>query len=225
MGRPPKNVEDQKETSPVPGENQGSPALEELTRHNQALTEQLKEMQKQLSALQQAAPPSVVAAHPEEMVELTYLAPVSPNNVLSLGDYGTLNGIGGFIEVPRKEFGGKFLTPTVRGLLESRRLLVCSGLTQEERRRYHVDYREGELLDMEAFDRLLDMELTPLKQLFSALCPEHQHFTAVRFISAFEKGDNRVSWEKVTALNELSRAADPNGMFRPIVEKLGQQAI
>lgn len=156
------------------------------------------------------------------VVELTFLASVSPNNVCSLGDYGSLNGVGGYIEIPRKEFGGKFMTPVVRSLLQDRSLIVCSGLSEEERKRYGVDYREGELLDMSAFDRLLDMPPAELTKLFSKLCPEHKEFAATRFITAYEKGDNRVSREKIEPLNDLSREINPKGMFRPILDGMNK---
>lgn len=155
-------------------------------------------------------------------VELTFLASVSPNNVCSLGDYGSLNGVGGYIEIPRKEFGGRFMTPVVRSLLKDRSLIVCSGLSAEERKRYGVDYREGELLDMSAFDRLLDMPPAELTKLFSKLCPEHKEFAATRFITAYEKGDNRVSREKIEPLNDLSKEINPKGMFRPILEGMNK---
>lgn len=156
------------------------------------------------------------------VVELTFLASVSPNNVCSLGDYGSLNGVGGYIEIPRKEFGGKFMTPVVRSLLKDRSLIVCSGLSEEERKRYGVDYREGELLDMSAFDRLLDMPPAALTKLFTKLCPEHKEFAATRFITAYEKGDNRVSREKIEPLNDISREINPKGMFRPILEDMNK---
>lgn len=156
------------------------------------------------------------------VVELTFLASVSPNNVCYLGDYGSLNGVGGYIEIPRKEFGGKFMTPVVRSLLRDRSLIVCSGLSEEERKRYGVDYREGELLDMSAFDRLLDMPLAELTRLFSKLCPEHKEFAATRFITAYEKGDNRVSREKIEPLNDISKDINPKGMFRPILDGMNK---
>lgn len=156
------------------------------------------------------------------VVELTFLASVSPNNVCSLGDYGSLNGVGGYIEIPRKEFGGKFMTPVVRSLLQDRSLIVCSGLSEEERKRYGVDYREGELLDMSAFDRLLDMPPAELTKLFSKLCPEHKEFAVTRFITAYEKGDNRVSREKIEPLNDISKEINPKGMFRPVLEGMNK---
>ena len=71
----------------------------------------------------------------DSVVELTFIAAVSPDNVTSLGEYGSLNGVGGYIEIPRKEFGGKFMTPVVRSLLRDRSLIVCSGLNEAERKR------------------------------------------------------------------------------------------
>lgn len=162
------------------------------------------------------------AAPADGVVELTFLASVSPNNVCSLGDYGSLNGVGGYIEIPRKEFGGRFMTPVVRSLLQDRSLIVCSGLSAEERKRYGVDYREGELLDMSAFDRLLDMPPAELTKLFAKLCPEHKEFAATRFITAYEKGDNRVSREKIEPLNDISKEINPKGMFRPILDGMNK---
>ncbi len=163
------------------------------------------------------------AAQVDGVVELTFIAAVSPDNVTSLGDYGSLNGVGGYIEIPRKEFGGKFMTPVVRSLLRDRSLIVCSGLNEAERKRYGVDYREGELLDMDAFDRLLDMGLATLTTLFRKLCPEHKAFAATRFITAYEKGDNRISREKIEPLNDISKEIDSSGMFKPILKGMNQE--
>lgn len=191
----------------------------DLAAQNKMLMERLAKMQAEIESMKQNGG-KVVMAKPEETVELTYISAVSPNNVLSLGDYGVLNGVGGFIEVPRKEFGGKFLTPEVRGLLNARRLIVLNGLTEDERKRYGVDYKDGELLDMQMFDRLLDMPLDRLKEIFTKLCPEHRQVVATRFISAYQKCDNRISREKVEPLNNLSKVpgkAKDKGMFYPIL--------
>lgn len=191
----------------------------DLAAQNKMLMERLAKMQAEIESMKQTGG-KVVMAKPEENVELTYIAAVSPNNVLSLGDYGVLNGVGGFIEVPRKEFGGKFLTPEVRGLLNARRLIMLNGLTEDERKRYGVDYKDGELLDMQMFDRLLDMPLDRLKEIFTKLCPEHRQVVATRFISAYQKCDNRISREKVEPLNDLSKVpgkAEDKGMFYPIL--------
>lgn len=181
---------------------------------------ELEALRRRVAELEAAA--RKTAAPADGVVELTFLASVSPNNVCSLGDYGSLNGVGGYLEIPRKEFGSKFMIPVVRSLLQDRSLIVCSGLSEEERKRYGVDYQEGELLDMSAFDRLLDMPPAELTKLFTKLCPEHKEFAATRFITAYEKGDNRVSREKIEPLNDISKEINPKGMFRPILEGMNK---
>lgn len=204
------DVEETGNTDPVESAAHSGPAPES----------EIEALRRRVAELEAAA--RKPAAPGNGVVELTFLASVSPNNVCSLGDYGSLNGAGGYIEIPRKEFGGKFMTPVVRSLLKDRSLIVCSGLSEEERKRYGVDYREGELLDMSAFDRLLDMPPAELTRLFTKLCPEHKEFAATRFITAYEKGDNRVSREKIEPLNDISKEINPKGMFRPILEGMNK---
>ena len=65
---------------------QSQPTETELLRQqNEALAKQLEAMQKQIEAMQKNPGSTVVMAKPEETVELTYIAAVSPTNVLSLG--------------------------------------------------------------------------------------------------------------------------------------------
>lgn len=199
---------------------QGPEGEHSVSRRNPEELEELETLRRRVAQLEAAARQKPVQS--DGVVELTFLASVSPNNVCALGEYGSLNGVGGFIEVPRKEFGGKFMTPVVRSLLRDRSLIVCSGLTAKERRRYGVDYREGELLDMDAFDRLLDMPLDVLTTLFRKLCPEHRSFAATRFITAYENADNRISREKIEPLNDISKENDAKGLFRPILEEMNK---
>ena len=58
--------------------------------------------------------------------------------------------------------------------------------------------------------------------LFGKLCPEHRQFAATRFITAYEKGDNRISREKVEPLNDISKETDPKGMFRPVLDGMNR---
>ena len=47
---------------------------------------------------------------------------------------------------------------------------------------------------------------------------------AKMFLSAyFEKGDNRITAEKVKSLNEISKENDKDGMFKPILEDMGDR--
>ena len=164
----------------------------------------------------EAAQPVRIAAA-EETVTVGYLAAVSNKSVLELPGYGTLRP-GGYIEVPKREFGNKFMSNLVRKRIDNRHLIVMSGLTQEERRRWNCDYRAGEVLDERTFDRLLELPTPELAAIFEKLCPEHQRFVACRMITAKEKGDNRISMEKARRINELSKASDPAGMLKPVLE-------
>lgn len=165
---------------------------------------------------------AVVPAAPQDMVTLIYLAEVSPESELNLPNYGTLR-MGSYLEVPKKEFGNKFMSSLARKLLEKRHLIVMSGLSEDERRRWNCDYRPGEVLDERTFDKLLDYPLDKLCEIFEKLCPEHQRFVATRLITAKERNDNRVSIEKAKRLNELSKANDPEGMLKPVLEAYGKE--
>ena len=164
------------------------------------------------------------AGERDGMVTVAYIAEVSRENVLRLPEYGSMNP-NSYLEVPKKEFGGKFMSPLVRKLLEKRHLLVTDGLTDEERERWGVKYREGEVLTQRAFDRMLDYSPEQLELMFPALCPEHQKFVCRRFLTAAEQGDARVTREKAKTLNDLSKAQFPDGLLRPVLEKFGEKEL
>ncbi len=186
---------------------------------------EISALKAELDALKsQMAAPNVVLAKPEEMVKLACIDTISSRNVLTLGDFGTLNSTGGCIEISRKDFGGRFMTESVQKLLQKRRLIVLDGLSEDERHRYGVDYQKGETLDMQMLDRLLDIDIKALKKIFSALCPEHKKLVATRFYTLLEKGDNRVSRERVELLNEVSKQSG-QALFTPILQKLNADCI
>lgn len=210
-------TEDDAVTNRVGTEQQSSPVSME------SLYAEIEKLKAQLAAKDNSTNHS---GNPmNDMVELMYLSNVANDNVLDLGDFGTLNGVGGMIDVPRKDFGGKFMTPFVRKLIQKRRLIVLNGLTREERQRYGVLYSDGETLDIQTFDKLLDLQLPKLEQVFSRLCSDHQQIAATRFITAYERGDNRVSRDKISRMNELSKANFPDGLFRSTIEKMNRNEL
>lgn len=153
----------------------------------------------------------------DEMVTIAYLAEVSPESELVLPGYGSMRPQS-YIEVPKKEFGNKFMSTLVRKLIDKRHLIVLDGLTKDERERWNCDYKDGEVLDERTFDKMLDYPTPQLAEIFEKLCPEHQRFVARRMITAKEKGDNRISVSKAKAINDLSKRNDPNGMLKPVME-------
>lgn len=159
----------------------------------------------------------------EEYVTLLYIGAIADGTVVSLGKLGQINKAGATRDIPKKEFL-QGMTYSIEKMLESRALIVVNGLTQEERERYGLDYKEGELLTQEAFYKLLNYSDSEITSVFRKLCVEHRRVVAKMFLSAyFEKGDNRITAEKIKSLNEISKENDKDGMFKPILEDMGDR--
>lgn len=160
----------------------------------------------------------------DEIVRLYFMNVCNKDNAAELPGYGVVRP-GQYLEIPKKEFGGKFMSAQARKFIDKRRLLVLDGLNEEERRRWNCDYKRGETLTENAFDRLLDMPMSEIVGLFKALCVEHKEFVA-RFIftkvaEAKEKKmpvDNRISLQLVRELNEASKVDKADGMLTRTVE-------
>ncbi len=162
--------------------------------------------------------------HKEEYVTLLYIGAIADGTVVSLGEkLGQINKAGATRDIPKRDFL-QGTTYTVERMLEERSLIVVNGLTKEERERFGVDYKEGELLTQEAFYKLLNYSDSEITDIFRKLCVDHRRVVAKLFLSAyFEKGDNRITAEKVKSLNEISKENDKDGMFKPILEDMGDR--
>lgn len=174
------------------------------------------------TALANLKPANTVSA--DEMVTVIYLDEVAAESILEIEGYGVMRP-GESLDVPKKEFGNKFMSNKVRKLLERRKLIVTNGLDADERHRWNVDYESGSVMDRQVFDKMLDYDVDKICGIFRLLCKEHQTTVAQRFATAYfpENGgmpDNRISIEKVKALNNISKATDPNGMFTAILKKM-----
>jgi len=174
------------------------------------------------TALANVKPTNTVGA--DEMVTIIYLDEVAPTSVLEIEGYGVMRP-GESLDVPKREFGNKFMSNKVRKLLERRKLIVTNGLDEDERHRWNVDYEAGSVMDRQVFDKMLDYDTEKICGIFRLLCKEHRITVAQRFATAYfpENGgvpDNRISIEKVKALNNISKSADPNGMFTTILKKM-----
>lgn len=234
MARPRKNAEKPKKAAPVAAE-ETTPIVEEKPVEAEktasaddvaALMAKIRELE---TALANKEPVRVYANPNDERVTILYMDECASDNVLQLPNYGTITP-GGFIEIPKGEFTSSFMSLLARKLLERRKLIVLNGLTEDERIRWKVNYKAGEVLDMEAFDRMLDFDTEDIVRIFKALCVEHKRFVASRFMAAYfpEDGaphDNRISFEKAKALNEASREVDPNGMFTRIVDAAVKELV
>lgn len=188
-------------------------------------------LQQQIEALKaqigtQSADPAQTKQ--EEVVILYYVPACSPDNEANLGDYGVVRP-GQYIEIPKNEFG-RFMSPQARKFVEKRRLLILSGLNEEERCRWNCDYHPGETLTENAFDNLLDLSEAKIADLFRALCTEHKR-AVVRFLyskadDAQRRGepiDNRIDLSKARTLNEISKSVEPDGMLNLLIERIKEQ--
>ena len=195
----------------------------------EALREQKKELEEQLKNTQ---PQVVMQVKQDDMVTLLFLGAIADGTVVTLGKLGQINRAGGTIDVPKSEFF-QGLNSTVEKMLQNRKLIVVNGLTQEERERFNVNYKDGELLTQKTYFKVLDLDVETLKQLYAKLCDEHKRTVATLFISAYEKGDPRVNAEKVKALNKLSKKVkskitqepEKDGLFFPILESMGKKLL
>lgn len=162
----------------------------------------------------------------EEIVRLYYAGVCAKENEAELPGYGVIRP-GQYLEIPKKEFGGKFMSPQARKFIQKRRILVLDGLSESERKRWNCDYKRGEVLTENALENLLDMPLDELERLFSQLCKDHKQFVA-RYINSLvdsskraEKPcDNRISLSMLRALNEAGKADFPEGLFTQTIESV-----
>ena len=173
-------------------------------------------VQEALAKQSQAKQPILVN---EETVTLMLAEMIADGTSANLGSLGQINHSFGTIDVPKKDFMQK-RSAVVDRLLTKKKLIVLNGLTDEEMKRLGLAYREGEILNSELFHKLLDISDEELVSLFNRLCETHQRTIATAIITAYESGDGRVTLSKVKALNDASKAFDPDGMLTPVLNSI-----
>lgn len=176
----------------------------------------------------EASAPAPAAVYQEPMVKLIYLDSCIENNQIPIGGGRVITGSGRRFSVKLSDFEGVFLTPLVTLLLKKRKFIVLDGLNEEQRQQYGVDYKPGEILKNEGmFDWFLSGPVAQVKAAFADLCKEHRELVARRFMLAFENGDNRLTRDRIEALNEVSKRdfEDGKGAFTPILKAINEAAL
>ena len=160
-------------------------------------------------------------------VKILYVDACIPNNQVAIGPGRYITGSGRIFAVPLEQFEGEFMTPLAMKLLENRKFVVLSGLTDEQRIQYGCYYSEGEVVKSEGvFDSLITLPVEKAVEIFSELCEQHQKLAATRFMTAyFEKHDNRLTRDRMEALNKASKKNDPEGMFTPILKEMNEKSV
>lgn len=176
------------------------------------------------AALKQNAPQVVQVSPNEEMVQFLFQAEVSPENVYEVGPnamYGRIVGRTGTFYVPKRDLS-RVMDAMFRLLLEKRWIIVVDGLTEQERDAFGVNYKEGELLDREAFRRMVDLGKDML-EIYPKLCKGHREMVAQRYHEAYLNKNWNVTREIVTELNRMSRElGSANGDFTDIIEAMNE---
>lgn len=173
-------------------------------------------------ALAAAQPQTVVKVAKDEYVTLLFAGVMANGCIVGLGKMGQINRNFGTLDVPKREFFQN-IDYKIEKLLKTRRVVVVNGLTDEERDRFDLNYKDGELLSDRVYGKLLDLPLDDLKGVFEKLCPAHQQTVATVFITAYQSGDNRVTQSKAAALNKLSKKNYPEGLFSTILQDIGEK--
>lgn len=149
----------------------------------------------------------LTAASTDGVVTMFFQAEVNDANEIHLGPngkFGTITGRHATITIPKRDFIGEFRTTTVQNLLKNRNLIVTDGLTDAERKIYGVDYRQGEYLEPEVYQRLIDMGDKVL-EIFGGLSVTWHEMIASKFAEAYENKTLKCSRECLVKLNKMSQ--------------------
>lgn len=196
---------------------------DEKDKRIKELEQEMAEMRAMMERMQ--SPQVVQVTADTEKVTLRFQSECSDENVATFGPngiYGQVTGKTGTIMVQKTEWS-RFLTNPVRYLLDTRQLIVLSGLTEEEMELYGVNYREGEILDRKAFMKLLDLG-DELLTIFPGLCDAHKQMISKRFLDAYMNGDPRaMDRDLIIKLNDLSKDGGKKGMFSAIIKDMNKQ--
>lgn len=189
-----------------------------------------------LEAQRNTAPQIVHVAADEAKVVMRFQSECSKDNRIDFGPngmFGSIQGQSGTLTVAKSDWTGRFRDNVVQALLASRELVVLSGLTDEEREIYGVNYYDGEIMEPKVFATMINMG-KDLIAIFPDLCVAHKEMVARRFTDAYERGDGRVTRELVTKLNQISKKdyrhlpegdVRRKGAFAYIIEQMNRMDI
>lgn len=165
----------------------------------------------------------IIQVEKVEKVVLLFAGEVAKGTSIWLGnELGSINGSFNTVEVDKKDFIQK-RSLVVDKMLKKRQLIVLNGLTDVEKKRYGLEYKDGELLTTELRENLLNLPIESLTNIFENLCEEHKKIVATVFIDEYTANNPLVTQEKVKVLNKLSKAVTEKGLFTPILKDMGQK--
>lgn len=192
---------------------------EKLIAEMQAAHErEMKELKEQIANAQK--PQIIQMSNSSEKVHFLWMAEVADDNTMEFGPggmYGRIVGKTGSFYVPKDDLS-RILDGLNRRFIDTRWLIIVSGLTEEEREAYGVNYKDGELLDRKVFDNIIGMG-DKIVELYPELCEGHKEIIAKRMYEAYVSDHNSVSRETITKLNAMSEKI---GAFNEILKMMNE---
>lgn len=161
------------------------------------------------------------ADDPDGMVTLLFLGGIAPGTTVTLDGMGRIPRDGNTLTVTKRDFFQNLGAQTDL-LLRKRKLIVTDGLTDEERERYGVLYKDNELLSATVYQKLPDYDTERLSGIYEKLCPEHRELVRRVLHTGAMDGDWRVSVDKLKAIIRIDRAGGLKGT--PLEEDLKRLA-
>ena len=138
------------------------------------------------------------------VVTLLFVGGIAPGTVVALEGLGKIPRDGNYLTVPKKDFFTNLSASTDR-LLQKRKLIVVDGLTDDERERYGVLYKEGELLSADMYQKLLTFPADKLGAIYKNLCKEHREIVRRVFNTAYLNKNGNVNIAKLKAMIRIDR--------------------
>ena len=166
-----------------------------------ALAKYAEEHKAEPSAEQTAAQPN------DGVVTIIWQAEVNDANELLIGPngkYGVITGKHAVIPIQHRDFVSDFRTTTMQYYLKTRNLIVVDGLTDDERKVYGLEYRQGEYLEPAVYERLIEMGDKVL-EIFPKLHPTWREMVATKFTDAYENKTLKCSREALIEMNKISK--------------------
>lgn len=191
-----------------------------------------KEMAAQMASFREALaeaqkPQFIQVAADVEKVQFLFMAEVCDENVYEVGPngmYGRIVGKTGTFYVPKSDLS-RVMDTMFRLLMKKRWIVVVSGMTDEERAAYGVDYRLDEVLKESDFSRIIELG-DGILGIYPNLCDGHKEVVEKRYFDAWRSKNPLVNRETVAELNRMAKNAgrDKNA-FRTILEEMNAEQV
>lgn len=212
-----KPAEKAKETAAA--ENAAEKENAALKEQNDFLMKQLAEIRAELDAAKK--PQIIQLADDTAKVNFLWQAEVADDNVQVFGEggiYGNIVGKTGTFSVPKSQLS-RLMTAMNRMFIDRRWLIVLDGLDDAEREMMGVNYKEGEILDRQAFAKMVELG-DQMLEIYPLLCDSHKEIVSKRYHEAYMNGDPHVTREIVVELSKLAKKAGRGDDFRDIIEDM-----